>query len=89
MPQQLEKIKAAIKDELQAFDGHFKEAMKSNVGLLDRITYYIAQTKGKQVRPMFVFLCAKTAGEVTPLTYNSASLIELLHTASLVHDDSR
>ena len=87
MPQKLENIKAAIKDELLAFDGHFKNAMKSDVALLNRITYYIAQTKGKQVRPMFVFLCAKTAGEVSPLTHNSACLIELLHTASLVHDD--
>ncbi len=87
MPQQLDKIKAVISDELLAFDSHFKEAMKSNVGLLDRITYYIAQTKGKQVRPMFVFLCAKTITDVSRTTYNSASLIELLHTASLVHDD--
>ncbi len=87
MPPKLDQIKAVIKDELERFDVHFKEAMKSNVGLLDRITYYIAQTKGKQVRPMFVFLCAKTISDVSDLTYNSASLIELLHTASLVHDD--
>lgn len=87
MPQELEQVRAVIEDELKVFDVHFKEAMKSNVGLLDRITYYIAQTKGKQVRPMFVFLCAKTISEVSQLTYNSASLIELLHTASLVHDD--
>jgi octaprenyl-diphosphate synthase len=87
MPQELDQVRAVIEDELKIFDVHFKEAMKSNVGLLDRITYYIAQTKGKQVRPMFVLLCAKTVSEVSQLTYNSASLIELLHTASLVHDD--
>ncbi|MEZ4980474.1 MAG: polyprenyl synthetase family protein [Saprospiraceae bacterium] len=61
--------------------------MKSKVALLDQITFYIVRRKGKQVRPMFVFLSAKTCGDITPSTYNAASLVELLHTATLVHDD--
>jgi len=61
--------------------------MKSDVALLDKVLYYIVQRKGKQVRPVFVFLCAKMCGPIVEKTYNAASLIELLHTASLVHDD--
>ncbi|MBC8045677.1 MAG: polyprenyl synthetase family protein [Fimbriimonadaceae bacterium] len=61
--------------------------MKSNVPLLDRVMYYIVQRKGKQVRPMFVLLSAKLCGEISERTYTAASLIELLHTATLVHDD--
>lgn len=61
--------------------------MKSNTPLLDKITHYIIKRKGKQMRPMFVFLSAKLCGEVNDRTYNAASLIELLHTATLVHDD--
>lgn len=61
--------------------------MKSQVPLLDKITYYIVQRKGKQLRPIFVFLSAKMCSEVTDKTYNAAALIELLHTATLVHDD--
>lgn len=61
--------------------------MKSNVALLDRVMYYIVQRKGKQVRPMFVLLSAKLIGNITERTYTAASLIELLHTATLVHDD--
>ncbi len=61
--------------------------MKSRVPLLDRITYYIVKRKGKQVRPMFVFLAARTMGEINDKTYHAASLVELLHTATLVHDD--
>ncbi len=87
MPKALDRIKATIREELAAFDIHFKNAMKSKIGLLNKITYYIVQSKGKQIRPMFVFLSAKTIAPVSDMTYNSASLIELLHTASLVHDD--
>lgn len=87
MAKALENIKAVIIDELKHFEGHFKQAMKSKIGLLDKITYYIVQSKGKQIRPMFVFLSAKSIATVNDQTYNSASLIELLHTASLVHDD--
>jgi octaprenyl-diphosphate synthase len=61
--------------------------MKSNVALLDKIMYYIVQRKGKQMRPMFVFLCAKLCGEISAKSYAAASLVELLHTATLVHDD--
>ena len=74
---------------MDLFEVKFKEAMASKVALLNRITYYIASRKGKQMRPMFVFLVAKLAGEgkVTDRTYRGASIIELIHTASLVHDD--
>ena len=83
----LNKIKDPISGELQKFESHFRDAMKSNVPLLDKIMHYIVQKKGKQVRPMLVFLCAKTCGEINNSTYTAASLIELVHTASLVHDD--
>lgn len=69
------------------FESYFQRAMKSNSGLLDKITHYIIKRKGKQMRPMFVFLSSKVCGQITPSTYNAASLIELLHTATLVHDD--
>ena len=74
---------------MDLFEVKFKEAMASKVALLNRITYYIASRKGKQMRPMFVFLVAKLLGEgkVTDRTYRGASIIELIHTASLVHDD--
>lgn len=87
MVKSLNSIKAPIDPELRHFEGHFREAMRSPVPLLDKITYYIVRRKGKQVRPMFVFLAAKLCGEVTDSTYSAASLVELLHTATLVHDD--
>lgn len=81
-------IKAPIEKEMEAFEKKFRNSMKSNVALLDKITHYIVKRKGKQMRPMFVFLSAKMVGsEVNEATYNAASLIELLHTATLVHDD--
>jgi octaprenyl-diphosphate synthase len=83
----LKRIKSPIEEELKTFEKHFRNSMKSSVPLLDKITYYIVQRKGKQVRPIFVFLSAKLWGEITPSTYNAASLVELLHTATLVHDD--
>lgn len=83
----LEEITKHIDAELKEFERYFRLSMKSNVALLDKIMYYIVQRKGKQVRPMFVFLSAKLCGEVNPATYVAASLVELLHTASLVHDD--
>jgi len=79
--------KKVIKDELVLFEAHFKEAVKSRVALLDRIMQYIVKRKGKQLRPMFVLLSAKLGGEITESTYRAASLVELLHTATLVHDD--
>lgn len=83
----LNQIKAPIKDEMLSFEKHFRNSMKSTVPLLDKITHYIVKRKGKQMRPMFVFLSSKLFGETTDSTYRAASLIELLHTATLVHDD--
>ncbi len=87
MVQSLRTIQEPIERELRHFEKHFREAMRSPVPLLDKITYYIVRRKGKQVRPMFVFLSAKLCGETTESTYAAASLVELLHTATLVHDD--
>ena len=72
---------------MQVFSGHFREVLKSDVPLLDTIMRYIVKRKGKQMRPLFVFLTAKLHGEVVEKTHTAASLIELLHTATLVHDD--
>ncbi len=76
-----------ITEELKIFDRVFRESVKSNVPLLDRIMKYVVKTKGKQLRPMFVLLSAKMAGQISTATYRAASLVELLHTATLVHDD--
>jgi octaprenyl-diphosphate synthase len=76
-----------ISKELAIFESRFKESLQSNVPLLDRILKYIVKTKGKQLRPMFVLLSAKLSGEINDSTYRAASLVELLHTATLVHDD--
>ncbi len=85
----LKEIQAPISAEMQIFEDKFKTYMKSNVFLLDKITTYIVKRKGKQLRPMFVFLFAKLCGDgnVNERTYRGAALIELLHTATLVHDD--
>ena len=80
-------IKRFIFEDLIAFEKVFDQAVKSNVSLLDKIMKYIVQSKGKQMRPMFVLLSAKVCGEINEKTYRAASLIELLHTATLVHDD--
>lgn len=87
MASELDIIKAPVSKELKEFEVNFKSLMKSSVPLLDKITYYMVQKKGKQVRPILVFLCAKVCGELTASTDIAASLIELSHTASLVHDD--
>jgi octaprenyl-diphosphate synthase len=79
--------KEVIGKELALFENHFKEAVKSRVSLLDRIMQYIVKRKGKQMRPMFVLLSAKLNGEINDASYRAASLVELLHTATLVHDD--
>ena len=81
------KIKHPIKDEMNLFEEKFKQSLQSKVPLLDRIMHYIIKRKGKQMRPMFVFLTAQLFGEVNDKSYRAASLIELLHTATLVHDD--
>jgi octaprenyl-diphosphate synthase len=83
----IDKIKSPINEEMEHFQDLFKESMKSKVPLLNIITSYILRRKGKQMRPMFVFLTAKLNGKVSDNTYTAASLIELLHTATLVHDD--
>ena len=83
----LDEIKKPIEKELDEFELRFKKSMQSKAPLLDRITHYIVSRKGKQMRPMFVFLSAKLCGEITEGTYVAASLVEILHTATLVHDD--
>ncbi|WP_294669210.1 polyprenyl synthetase family protein [uncultured Fluviicola sp.] len=83
----VQEILAPIETEMKLFEVRFHESMKSKVPLLDKITHYIIRRKGKQMRPMFLFLTAKMLGEINEKTYQSASLVELLHTATLVHDD--
>jgi len=83
----IKNIKAPIKEEMSLFEQKFKDSLKSNVSLLDKIMHYIIKRKGKQMRPMFVFLSAKLFGKFEENTYRAASMIELLHTATLVHDD--
>ena len=83
----IDKITASISEEMQKFEPYFRNMMKSKVPLLSIITNYIIRRKGKQMRPMFVFLSAKLNGEINHSSYNAAALIELLHTATLIHDD--
>lgn len=83
----LSSIQAPIEEPMKAFEGKFRQFMKTKVMLLDTIMNYIVQRKGKQMRPMFVFLTAGCVGEITEKTYRGAAHIELLHTATLVHDD--
>ena len=87
MGKSLTDIKKPISKELDIFEDKFRTALRSPVPLLDKITYYIVQRKGKQVRPIFVFLVAKLCGDLKESTYTAASFIEILHTATLVHDD--
>ncbi len=74
-------------DEMQTFEERFQKEMHSNVPLLKKITQYIIHRKGKQMRPLFIFLTAKMLGKTNDKTYEAATLVELLHTATLVHDD--
>lgn len=85
----VEQIKRPILTEMELFEEKFKDAMLSKVPLLNRITYYIVRRKGKQMRPMFVFLVAKMVsnGGFDERTYRGAAIVELIHTATLVHDD--
>jgi octaprenyl-diphosphate synthase len=83
----LDTIKQPITAELDTFEVRFRDAVRSNVPLLDKVTWYIVQRKGKQVRPMLVLLSAKLFGPITEASYTAASLVELIHTATLVHDD--
>ncbi|MEM6643912.1 MAG: polyprenyl synthetase family protein [Bacteroidota bacterium] len=83
----LKDIQAPVAAEMEEFERKFRQSMKSKVMLLDKITGYIVRRKGKQMRPLFVFLSAGATGQISEATYRGASLIELLHTATLVHDD--
>jgi len=83
----IKEIKRPISNEMNVFEDKFKSSLKTRVPLLDKIMHYIIKRKGKQMRPMFVFLCAKIFNNTKESTYTAASLIELLHTATLVHDD--
>lgn len=83
----IEEIKKPIATEIDVFESKFKASMHSSVPLLDRITHYIVKRKGKQIRPMFVFFSAGLCGGVNESTHRGAALVELLHTATLVHDD--
>lgn len=83
----LDLIKAPVAKEMDLFEPKFKDFMASKVALLNRVTYYIYKRKGKQMRPLLVFLTAKMMGEINESTYRGAALVELMHTATLVHDD--
>ncbi len=84
----VQEIKEPIEQELSEFEAFFLDSMRSNVPLLDKVIHYIAKRKGKQIRPMFVFLVARMlGGQGEDKTYSAAALVELLHTATLVHDD--
>jgi octaprenyl-diphosphate synthase len=83
----INEIKRPIAAEIDVFEEKFKTSMQSSVPLLDRITHYIVKRKGKQIRPMFVFFSATICGGINESTHRGAALVELLHTATLVHDD--
>lgn len=87
MSKKLDSIKAPVAREMEEFEHKFRASMKTRVMLLDKIMTYIVKRKGKQMRPLFVFLSAGATGLINESTYRGASLIELVHTASLVHDD--
>lgn len=83
----LKEIRHVVDDELDEFRKYFRESVRSSVGILDKITQYVLRQKGKEVRPMLVLLSAKVCGSVHDSTYRAAALVELMHTATLVHDD--
>jgi octaprenyl-diphosphate synthase len=83
----VKEIMSPVETEMGEFENRFRASMKSKVALLDKITHYIIKRKGKQMRPLFIFLTAKMHGEINDKTYDAATLVELLHTATLVHDD--
>ena len=83
----LDEIRKPIIAEIALFENKFKESMRSNTPLLDRLTHYIYKAKGKQIRPLFVFFSAELCGGINDSTHRGAALVELLHTATLVHDD--
>jgi octaprenyl-diphosphate synthase len=83
----VKEIMAPVSDEMQDFEARFRKSMESQVPLLDKVTHYVVRRKGKQMRPLFIFLTAKMLGKINDKTYDAATLVELLHTATLVHDD--
>ncbi|QWG08358.1 polyprenyl synthetase family protein [Flammeovirga kamogawensis] len=87
MPKKMQDFQVPVKEQMVEFEKKFRFFMKSDVALLDRIMNYIVKSKGKQMRPILVFLTAGATGEIIDQTYRGAALIELLHTATLVHDD--
>src|SRR5437867_9580404 len=87
MELELRKISEPIQTELQEFKKEFRDAMRSKVALVDLISKYILKQKGKKIRPILVLLSAKLCGEINKRTYIAATLVEMLHTATLIHDD--
>jgi len=83
----LKTIRKPIENEMSAFEKKFQDYVRSNIWLVNKVMRFIVESKGKQMRPMFVFLTAGTCGNITEATYRGAALIELLHTATLLHDD--
>lgn len=83
----LKDIQRSVEPELKAFQKYFRESMRSDIGLLDKVIQYILRQKGKRIRPTLVLLSAKVCGGINEKTYRAAALVELLHTATLVHDD--
>ncbi len=83
----LDEIREPVRLEMKEFNTQFKNSISSNIPLLNLVTTFVLKKKGKQMRPLFVFLTSKMTGQITPSTYTAASLIELMHTATLVHDD--
>ncbi len=83
----LDNIREPVKPEMKEFNRRFRQSISSSIPLLNLVTAYVLKRKGKQMRPLFVFLASKMTGSVSDSTYTAASLIELMHTATLVHDD--
>ena len=86
-PVTLQALRQPVEEELAAFQDYFREALHSEVGLLDKVTRYVLKQKGKRIRPLLVLLSAKCCGRVSETSYRAAALVEILHTATLVHDD--
>ena len=83
----LNDIRQPVATEMRDFEKHFRSSMQSRIPLMNVVTNYLRRRKGKQMRPLLVFLSARMTGKITSSTNNAASLIELLHTATLIHDD--
>ena len=86
-PVSLDQIRSPVAEDLDRFRVHFRDAMRTPVGLLDKLVRYLLRNKGKEVRPLLVLLSAKLCGNLTETSYRAAALVELLHSATLVHDD--